>query len=107
MKWFWEVFHDLTEAEKKKFLLYLTGSDRIPIQGMKAIRVSLDSVYVIIYNILYFACQIIIQPTPDERFLPVAHTCFNLLDLPQYKTKERLKYKLLQAIQQTQGFSLI
>lgn len=88
VKWFWEVFHDLPEDEKKKFLLYLTGSDRIPIQGMKAIK-------------------IIIQPTQNERFLPVAHTCFNLLDLPRYKTKERLKFKLLQAIQQTQGFSLI
>ncbi|KAH8259636.1 hypothetical protein KR026_008191 [Drosophila bipectinata] len=88
IKWFWEVIHDLTEAEKKSFLLYLTGSDRIPIQGMKALKMS-------------------IQPTPDERFLPVAHTCFNMLDLPRYKTKERLKYKLLQAIQQTQGFSLV
>ncbi|XP_030385069.1 probable E3 ubiquitin-protein ligase HERC4 isoform X1 [Scaptodrosophila lebanonensis] len=88
IKWFWEVFHDLTEAEKKKFLLYLTGSDRIPIQGMKAIK-------------------LIIQPTTDDRFLPVAHTCFNMLDLPRYKTKERLKFKLQQAIQQTQGFSLV
>nr|XP_014095758.1 probable E3 ubiquitin-protein ligase HERC4 [Bactrocera oleae] len=88
IRWFWEVFHELPESEKKKFLLYLTGSDRIPIQGMKAIKIC-------------------IQPTNDERFLPVAHTCFNLLDLPQYKTKERLKYKLLQAIQQTQGFSLV
>lgn len=74
--------------EKKKFLLFLTGSDRIPIQGMKAIK-------------------LIIQPTTDDKFLPVAHTCFNLLDLPRYKTKEKLKYKLLQAIQQTQGFSLV
>ncbi|KAH8303684.1 hypothetical protein KR018_011658 [Drosophila ironensis] len=88
IKWFWEIIHDLTEAEKKSFLLYLTGSDRIPIQGMKALKLT-------------------IQPTPDERFLPVAHTCFNLLDLPRYKTKERLKFKLLQAIQQTQGFSLV
>ncbi|XP_017957265.1 probable E3 ubiquitin-protein ligase HERC4 isoform X1 [Drosophila navojoa] len=88
VKLFWEVFHELPEEEKKKFLLYLTGSDRIPIQGMKAIKIAM-------------------QPTPDERFLPVAHTCFNLLDLPRYKTKERLKYKLQQAIQQTQGFSLI
>lgn len=40
IKWFWEVFHELPLAEKKKFLLYLTGSDRIPIQGMKAIKVS-------------------------------------------------------------------
>lgn len=29
----------MSEAEKKSFLLYLTGSDRIPIQGMKALKV--------------------------------------------------------------------
>ncbi|XP_075163815.1 HECT and RLD domain containing E3 ubiquitin ligase 4 isoform X2 [Haematobia irritans] len=88
VKWFWETFHEMSLEDKKKFLLYLTGSDRIPIQGMKAIK-------------------IFIQPTNDDRCLPVAHTCFNLLDLPRYKTKERLKYKLMQAIQQTQGFSLV
>ncbi|XP_019534612.2 probable E3 ubiquitin-protein ligase HERC4 isoform X2 [Aedes albopictus] len=88
IRWFWEVFHELPLEEKKKFLLFLTGCDRIPLQGMKAIKIH-------------------IQPTPDDKFLPVAHTCFNLLDLPQYQTKEKLKYKLLQAIQQTQGFSLV
>uniref|UniRef100_A0A1Q3F9S7 Putative hect e3 ubiquitin ligase n=1 Tax=Culex tarsalis TaxID=7177 RepID=A0A1Q3F9S7_CULTA len=88
IRWFWEVFHELPLEEKKKFLLFLTGCDRIPIQGMKAIK-------------------IFIQPTPDDKFLPVAHTCFNLLDLPRYSTKEKLRYKLLQAIQQTQGFSLV
>ncbi|XP_078046235.1 HECT and RLD domain containing E3 ubiquitin ligase 4 isoform X1 [Augochlora pura] len=85
---FWQVFRELPLEEKKKFLLFLTGSDRIPIQGMKAI-------------------PIIIQPINDERMLPVAHTCFNLLDLPRYQTKERLRYKLQQAIQQTHGFSLV
>ena len=30
-----------------------------------------------------------IQRTSDTSFLPVAHTCFNLLDLPEYGTKER------------------
>lgn len=36
---FWQVFHELPLEEKKKFLLFLTGTDRIPIQGMKAIKV--------------------------------------------------------------------
>ena len=85
---FWQVFRELTLEEKKKFLLFLTGSDRIPIQGMQAIKIT-------------------IQPMHDERLLPVAHTCFNLLDLPRYQTRERLRYKLLQAIQQTHGFSLV
>lgn len=88
IRWFWEIIHEMSIEDKKKFLLFLTGCDRIPIQGMKAI-------------------QIIIQPTTDDKYLPVAHTCFNLLDLPRYKTKEKLRYKLLQAIQQTQGFSLV
>ena len=36
---FWKVFHSLTDEQKKKFLLFLTGSDRIPILGMKALKV--------------------------------------------------------------------
>lgn len=39
IKLFWEVFHDLCHEQKKKFLLFLTGSDRIPILGMKAVKV--------------------------------------------------------------------
>ncbi|XP_034829545.1 probable E3 ubiquitin-protein ligase HERC4 isoform X1 [Maniola hyperantus] len=88
IRWFWEVFHEIPIEEKKKFLLFLTGSDRVPIQGMRDIKIR-------------------IQPVADDRYFPVAHTCFNLLDLPRYKTKERLKYHLLQALQQTQGFSLV
>lgn len=88
IRWFWETFHELPLEDKKKFLLFLTGTDRVPIQGMKDIKIR-------------------IQAVADDRYFPVAHTCFNLLDLPRYKTKERLKYHLVQAIQQTQGFSLV
>ncbi|XP_021187331.1 probable E3 ubiquitin-protein ligase HERC3 isoform X2 [Helicoverpa armigera] len=88
VRWFWETFHELPLEDKKKFLLFLTGSDRVPIQGMRDIKIR-------------------IQAVADDRYFPVAHTCFNLLDLPRYKTKERLKYHLVQAIQQTQGFSLV
>lgn len=60
-----------------------------------------------IHFILFSLSQVIIQRTVGgDSYLPVAHTCFNLLDLPLYNTKEKLRYKLLQAIQQTQGFAL-
>ena len=88
IQYFWTVFHDLSEEDKRKFLLFLTGSDRIPIAGMSSVKMT-------------------IQRTNDTNFLPVAHTCFNLLDLPQYGTKEKLKFKLLQAIQCTKGFGLV
>ncbi|KAF0289605.1 putative E3 ubiquitin-protein ligase HERC4 [Amphibalanus amphitrite] len=89
VKLFWQVFHSLTLQQKKQFLLFLTGTDRVPITGMKSIK-------------LY------IQPARGgDTFLPVAHTCFNLLDLPEYATAEKLRYKLLQAIQCTEGFGLV
>uniref|UniRef100_A0A7N8WX60 HECT and RLD domain containing E3 ubiquitin protein ligase 4 n=1 Tax=Mastacembelus armatus TaxID=205130 RepID=A0A7N8WX60_9TELE len=85
---FWEVFHDLPLEKKKQFLLFLTGSDRIPILGMKSLK-------------------LVIQPTGGgEHYLPVAHTCFNLLDLPKYTSRETLHEKLLQAIDHNQGFNL-
>lgn len=88
IKMFWEVFHDMKVDQKKQFLLFLTGTDRVPILGMKALKM-------------------IIQSTADDSYLPVAHTCIAQLDLPKYGTKEKLRYKVLQAIQQSEGFGLV
>jgi len=38
--------------------------------------------------------------------LPVSHTCFNQLVLPNYNNKKVLKQKLLMAISNTEGFGL-
>jgi E3 ubiquitin-protein ligase HERC4 len=52
--------------------------------------------------------KIHIQPTNGgDSYYPVAHTCFNLLDLPQYTSKEILREKLLLAIEHNQGFTLV
>ena len=51
----------------------------------------------------------IIQPVqvPDD-YLPVAHTCFNLLDLPvRYSNKSKLAEKLKNAIENAEGFGLV
>uniref|UniRef100_A0A3B3TIB6 HECT and RLD domain containing E3 ubiquitin protein ligase 3 n=1 Tax=Poecilia latipinna TaxID=48699 RepID=A0A3B3TIB6_9TELE len=86
---FWEVFHEFPLEKKKQFLLFLTGSDRIPIHGMESLR-------------------IVIQSTmAEEHYLPVAHTCYNLLDMPRYQTKETLRRRLTQAVEQYEGFSLV
>ncbi|XP_018666987.2 putative E3 ubiquitin-protein ligase HERC4 [Ciona intestinalis] len=83
---FWRVFHKFSLEEKKDFLLFLTGSNKIPITGVK----------------------IIIQPVKtSENHLPVAHTCFNLLDLPYYTTEHIMDMKLKQAMLNNQGFYLI
>uniref|UniRef100_A0A665XE46 HECT domain-containing protein n=1 Tax=Echeneis naucrates TaxID=173247 RepID=A0A665XE46_ECHNA len=86
---FWEVFHEFPLEKKKQFLLFLTGSDRIPIHGMESLRIIIQST------------------TAEEHYLPVAHTCYNLLDMPRYQTKEILRRRLTQAIEQYEGFSLV
>lgn len=75
--------------KKNMFAVFLTGSDRIPILGMKAVKM-------------------IIQPTHGgNSYLPVAHTCFNLLDLPKYQDYRTMKEKLCMAIEQTEGFGIV
>ncbi|XP_053559395.1 probable E3 ubiquitin-protein ligase HERC3 [Bombina bombina] len=88
VKMFWETFHEFSLEKKKKFLLFLTGSDRIPIYGMSSLHIIIQSV-----------CS-------AEDHLPVAHTCYNLLDLPKYSNKETLRSRLTQAIDHYEGFSL-
>ncbi|CAF1039515.1 unnamed protein product [Rotaria sordida] len=90
IQWFWQVFHKLVDNEKKKFLLFLTGSDRVPVFGWS--------------QTLPMTIQ---RSHTDDLHLPVSHTCFNVLDLPSYSSKEILKAKLFQAIQHNQGFNLV
>lgn len=90
IKLFWKVFRELGLDLKKKFLVFLTGSDRVPIEGMKSLQPAFQPV------------------KTGPNYYPVAHTCFNLLDLPQYKNEEELREKLLAAIAHAvTGFTIV
>ncbi|XP_071953937.1 probable E3 ubiquitin-protein ligase HERC4 isoform X2 [Antedon mediterranea] len=90
IKYFWEVFHhELTEEERKKFLEFLTGSDRIPVQGMAQLKVIFQSVF------------------GSTDFLPSAQTCYNYFNLPIYESKEKLRQKLMIALEYAHGFGRI
>uniref|UniRef100_A0A8R1XQ80 HECT domain-containing protein n=3 Tax=Onchocerca TaxID=6281 RepID=A0A8R1XQ80_ONCVO len=84
---FWEVFFELNIAQRKKFLQFLMGSTRIPIQGMSAVKMR-------------------IQPC-DEKALPVAHTCFNLLDLPNITDRGEMRRRILICLDNSHGFNLV
>lgn len=86
---FWEIVHSLDEENKRKLLFFVTGSDRAPIKGLANVR------FVISKNGFH-----------SDR-LPTAHTCFNHLLLPEYENKEKLKERLLIAINNSQGFGLM
>ena len=85
---FWKVFHALPSCQKRRVLVFATGSDRIPIKGLKAMR---------------FVIQ---KSGTDEHHFPAAHTCFNMIDLPPYQNEETLKSKLLYALDNAQTFTL-
>ncbi|KAJ8914588.1 hypothetical protein NQ315_017293 [Exocentrus adspersus] len=44
---------------------------------------------------------------PDSDRLPTAHTCFNVLLLPEYSSKEKLKDRLVKAINYSKGFGML
>jgi ubiquitin-protein ligase E3 A len=90
--WLWELlFLHFNHQNRIKFLAFVTGSERAPVGGLKALK----------------TFTITRVPTNDSGRLPSAHTCFNCLLLPEYETFEILQEKLLLAIQHNRGFGLI
>ena len=89
IKDFWDVLLTFNEEEKKKFLSFVTGCDRAPIDGLGSLTITISN------------------GGSDKEQLPSAHTCFNNLILPNYKNKEKLKQKILNAINYSEGFGLI
>ncbi|XP_053559394.1 probable E3 ubiquitin-protein ligase HERC6 isoform X2 [Bombina bombina] len=87
IKMFWKVFHSLTLDQKKGFLFFLTGNDKVTGFTMQAYRVMISRFGV-----------------PDETYLPEAQTCNFILFLPEYSSIEILKEKLLLAIQNNRGY---
>ncbi|KAG4087335.1 hypothetical protein H8356DRAFT_1281619 [Neocallimastix lanati (nom. inval.)] len=89
IKNFWEIVHAMTYDQKKKLLMFVTASDRVPLKGL---------------GNLTFVIQ---RNGPDTDRLPTALTCFGRLLLPEYSTKEKLKNRLLTAIENAKGFGLV
>ena len=52
------------------------------------------------------ACSCVQCGGPDTARLPTSHTCFNVLLLPEYSSREKLRERLCVAIDNAQGFGL-
>jgi len=87
--WFWEAVHSMALEDKRKLLQFTTGSDRIPVGGLAKLKL------------------IIAKNGPDSDRLPSAHTCFNVLLLPEYSTKEKMNDLLMKAIKECKGFGML
>ena len=85
--YFWQVIKEFNEEEKKKFLFFVTGCDRAPIDGLGSLPFT-------------------ISRNANINELPSAHTCFNNLILPDYQNKDLMKKKIQIAINYSEGFGL-
>ncbi|KAJ2118809.1 hypothetical protein IW147_006304 [Coemansia sp. RSA 720] len=86
---FWRVVASMPPAQLAKLLAFVTASDRVPLGG---------------YSGLTFVVQ---RNGPDSDRLPSALTCFGRLLLPAYSTDERMRDRLVTAIENAAGFGLV
>ncbi|XP_046656032.1 ubiquitin-protein ligase E3A-like isoform X3 [Daphnia pulicaria] len=89
IKHFWSVVHELSVEDKRRLLQFTTGSDRVPVGGLGRLKL------------------IIARNGADSDRLPMAHTCYNVLLLPEYDNKEKLKERLMKAIDYSKGFGML
>jgi hypothetical protein len=85
---FWQVVGRLHMDAKRRLLAFITGCDRAPVAGLGALTLTIQ------------------RAGADSERLPSAHTCFNVLLLPDYEAVDKLQAKLLLAIENGQGFGL-
>lgn len=89
IEWFWEIVHGMNQEEKKNLLSFTTGSSRIPLGGLETIPFKIS------------------RSGDSQTRLPSAHTCFSILALPEYASKEVLRERLLKSIEHHIGFDLV
>ena len=100
IKDFWTVVHSLSVEDKRKFLFFCTGSDRVPLRGLSKLKFAI-SPSVLFLHIFYNLFQ-----GGDANRLLSSHTCFNHLLLPPYENIDILREKLMQSIENREGFGL-
>lgn len=94
--WFWDFFGRLSPSDQRKLLGFITGSDRIPAMGATNLVIRIQLLY----------DQSAFELGVETQRLPIARTCFNLLGIYQYHTRETLEAKLWMAVTSSEGFGL-
>ena len=83
IKWFWEVFEDMSDEERTLYIRFAWGRGRIPPSDAAWVGVDKHGID---------------KARGKVDALPEAHTCFFSIDLPEYPSKEVLRSKLLTAV---------
>jgi E3 ubiquitin-protein ligase HUWE1 len=96
---FWDIISNLSQEDLSNFLLFCTGSSRVPIGGFKSLESNRGQIskFEIVKTEYYEG---------KKNFLR-AHTCFNRLDLPNFPNKETLNEAIRFALEnEVLGFGI-
>ena len=78
----------MSVSDQVAVLSFATGCDRAPVGGLGKL-------------------QFVLQRAGDDSMnLPTSHTCFNVLSLPAYTTRAKLRDRLTIAVRNSKGFGL-
>lgn len=100
VQWFWEAVRAFSQEERARLLQFVTGTSRVPAEGFRAL-LSHDG------RIRRFGLQLVPIGAPPTGLYPKAHTCFNRLDLPVYRSYEELvTYLTLVINMEITGFTM-
>jgi len=104
MQWFWEIVEkDLTQDQQCKLLKFMTSCSRQPLLGFSSLEPAPCIQQIRLPEALFLQEPVeILKKAP----LPTSSTCMNLLKLPNYRSKELMRIKLVAAIESGAGFEL-
>jgi E3 ubiquitin-protein ligase NEDD4 len=96
VQWFWEIVRSFEHEQKAKLLQFVTGTSGVPIQGFAFLQGNDGSIR-----------RFTLHGDKNVKIFPRAHTCFNRIDMPIYKTKQELQKYLTMAISmESTGFGI-
>ena len=93
INWFWRAVGEFNDEQRARLLQYVTGTARVPVAGFQALQGKDGDVR-----------KFTIKKIPSATYSsPIAHTCFNRIDLPDYKSYDQVKMALTYVIQMELG----
>ena len=97
VEWFWQIVQSFSNEDRGKLLQFATGSSRVPVEGFKGLQSAKGK-----------SCMftLAVDPTCTHK-IPRSHTCFNRIDVPEYKDKGTMAKHLKMVIEnETFGFMM-
>ncbi|EGR30732.1 ubiquitin- hect domain protein, putative [Ichthyophthirius multifiliis] len=87
IQWMFEILEEYNQEQRAGFLFFATSSFKVPFGGFQNFQITISNKKL------------------DKQSLPISHTCFKEIELPEYESKEIMKEKFQIALTEGQkGF---